>query len=255
VLYLTAVHCVVMMKSLLPFTLSLLTSSFRCGGRYRRHGRAEIGTKQSSVAMSTVPVMDPTVIAMVLNESIPREYREQLLSSHFNEKVFKIQAEIEESHKETEVAKKETEAARKDVLAERLEKVKHEALLEKMYARATMMKPRSALEYVETHVMPMYNVTAGLGREEKWTMFLSTTPIGKDIATCISKEIPLWGSNAKAIAGHLKSMYQYSSEYHHETSLEIHETKSIEINRGQMLSQAFTVITCIAAICDLKVTS
>ena len=216
------------------------------------------------------------MLQFVFNDAFPQKSRESYLSIYLDKALANKELEIKDkelalgkvlNNKELEIKDKEF-ALDKVLTNKELEiKDKDVALLKKdllMKDLATeisklnddnsKLTPRAIIEYVEIFVMDKYEINKKQTREQKWIKFLESTDIGKQICLCIEKDNPLWGKGSKEIATRIKSMYQVSSDYHHCTSLEINDTKSIPL-KAKELMQSFNLMRCIAVCCDLKVTT
>ena len=122
------------------------------------------------------------------------------------------------------------------------------------------LSPRALIEYVEESIMPsnikeMKINGKYIKKVDKWELFLNSTDTGKRIVTCINSEIPKWKGNALQIAKRISSIFDYTSDHHHVTALEINETKTVRIDETGMLMQTFLAMSCLAKACDLKVFS
>jgi hypothetical protein len=158
----------------------------------------------------------------------------------------KAEAQIEKAQKETAYARLETADARRET-ADAIE------TLQKLSIENSLLAPRAVIEFVEIFVIAKaYNISGS--REQKWEAFFRDTDIGRNILRCVSEENPLWEKDPKRLAGRVKSIYSYSSDYYHQTSLEIQETKRLEVS-GKLLKQTLNFINCVAKNCELKLTT
>jgi hypothetical protein len=119
-----------------------------------------------------------------------------------------------------------------------------------------MMAPRAVIEYVESHEFPKLKI-AGSSREEKWENFFSNDEIGRRLLGCLCARNKGWEQSPKKVGRRLQGLYQYSSDYHHSTSLEINDTRNISIPKlnSTLVIQTLNVIHCIAEHFQLQITS
>ena len=184
---------------------------------------------------------------MIFSEEIPLHYRKAILS--LQQDIEKERKALKEKEVEIERALKEVEKALKEKEIERAEKTEVVNILSRMNQENTMLAPRAIIEYVESFVMPAYKIV-GNSRKEKWKVFFTNSTIGANIYNCILESNPLWKKTPTDIAERMHNMYQYSSDYHHQSSLQIQETKELNL-QAKLLLQSYNVILCIAKHCEI----
>jgi hypothetical protein len=134
------------------------------------------------------------------------------------------------------------------------ELLKSNTLIRDLQRDNSLLAPRAVIEFVETFVFDKYQEVKGTSRVEKWESFFLNIDIGKRIYSCTKRKIPLWSGKERTMAERVADMYRSTSDYHHQTSLEIEETKLLSLNQTAVVQQTVIFITCVAEHCGLKLT-
>jgi len=156
---------------------------------------------------------------------------------------------IAQKDKETEIEK-----AKKEKAIVEKELVESITLINTLNRENSLMAPRAVIEFVETFVFSKYGVK-GTNRVEKWEYFFTKIDIGQRILQCIVEKIPLWTSKPRTVAERVSDIYRSSSDYHHQTSLEIESTKQLNISESALVKQTFYFICCVAENCGLRLST
>ena len=114
--------------------------------------------------------------------------------------------------------------------------------------RESQYTARGLIEYVEMFEMPQNK----LSRKQKWTTFFTNDPRGKVAYTCILSTNPGWDSGEFKIADRIASAYQFQSDPHHSSALEINSGVNFVVKQESMELQLFNVAKCLNSALSLQ---
>jgi len=158
--------------------------------------------------------------------------------------------EKERADKEKERADKERADKEKAVLAKELSETI--TIVKEITRQNTLMAPRAVIEFVETFVFDKYNIPKDKDRALRWKHFFREADIGKAMFSCLCERNTLWSKNISVVAQRVSDIYRSTSDYHHQTSLEIYETQSLNITENALVKQTYNFVACVAEHCQLK---
>jgi hypothetical protein len=203
------------------------------------------------------------IFDMTIPEKFRIAYYEKMIQNEAKDKeILMAQKEkdmvIAQKDKEILIAQKdketEIEKAKKEKAIVEKELVESITLINTLNRENSLMAPRAVIEFVETFVFSKYGVK-GTNRVEKWEYFFTKIDIGQRILQCIVEKIPLWTSKPRTVAERVSDIYRSSSDYHHQTSLEIESTKQLNISESALVKQTFYFICCVAENCGLRLST